>query len=676
MKIFPALILIAALLLPAAGGLAVTHSPSATAPMLVSISLSQNPVPSTGQVTITAVFSDPQGAGDIRRYYFGFSNCSNATGEAYLSNFERNFGNYFGLYSYTGGIPGIANYNDPSGCSGGQYTGASPWIYTVLANNAPGTATLLSQSWQTSGNTMSVSWVLQMNNFPVGNYNAYYMVEDYSLTWQTGSANAEWWRSIAISVRPPPTATPTATGTPKPTATKTPTPTNPPLPTKTPTPTAVPNDPPSLVSISMDHRPALRNDVITLKERFYDPQGGGTIQRVYLGISDCTLASGDDSSSNFERNLSNFFGGVFYPLTGLTMMAKNDQGSACTGGIYGLSPWSSIFPLANSPGNLSLESVHASVNGNYLETDWRLALHQFPPGVYSLYSMGRDEKNLWHSGSTPQWTRAGADFEVLPPPQPHIDAVWLSGLAEPSISIAQGASFRLKIQVSNLASTKGSGENAGIHISFPGQSPDFLAFVSPTSAASPGLLYSESPASPQDPMVSATKSLWAGGETNVLELLIEPQRAGTLEIQIKVAMQQGADRYTDPQNSGHFDQQGEAVLLRSVEVVPLIDPLSRVNYYRSLAGLDPVNFLTAWNDACLEHAAYLAENNLLTHAEDPQNPWYSFDGAAAGQASDLALIQDPESTDSLPVDLWMTSAFHASHPPGPPLAADRLWQLS
>lgn len=55
--------------------------------------------------------------------------------------------------------------------------------------------------------------------------------------------------------------------------------------------------------------------------------------------------------------------------------------------------------------------------------------------------------------------------------------------------------------------------------------------------------------------------------------------------------------------------------------------LEAVNYYRTAAGLAPVQEDSGLNDNCFQHARYMAENKHLTHNQDPARPWAS----AAGQ---------------------------------------------
>jgi hypothetical protein len=157
-------------------------APTGSAPSLVSITASQNPAPSTGTITFTVTVSDPQGGGTIERIYFGFANCSAATGEAYASNFERNLANYFGAMMYAQwNSYGAAKYNTGAACSGNSGDGV-PWNYGAPLDNAPGTATLSGMSKVVSGDNATFYLTVELSGFAPGTYHTYYMVANNTLT--------------------------------------------------------------------------------------------------------------------------------------------------------------------------------------------------------------------------------------------------------------------------------------------------------------------------------------------------------------------------------------------------------------------------------------------------------------------------------------------------------------
>jgi hypothetical protein len=91
--------------------------------------------------------------------------------------------------------------------------------------------------------------------------------------------------------------------------------------------------------------------------------------------------------------------------------------------------------------------------------------------------------------------------------------------------------------------------------------------------------------------------------------------------------------------------------------------LGEVNKYRVAAGLVPVSEQAAWRSGIEAHLRYLAltPSNLMTggyesmHSENPQSQYYTLDGAAAGQSSNLGY----GGTDVSAIDGWLTAPFHA-----------------
>lgn len=89
------------------------------------------------------------------------------------------------------------------------------------------------------------------------------------------------------------------------------------------------------------------------------------------------------------------------------------------------------------------------------------------------------------------------------------------------------------------------------------------------------------------------------------------------------------------------------------------DWLGRVNYYRSLGGLPPVAENGAWSQGAVLHSRYMVKNNVIVHAEDPSNPWYTPDGDAAGRNGNVMVSSSVSYPDSAAIDLWIVGPFHA-----------------
>lgn len=87
--------------------------------------------------------------------------------------------------------------------------------------------------------------------------------------------------------------------------------------------------------------------------------------------------------------------------------------------------------------------------------------------------------------------------------------------------------------------------------------------------------------------------------------------------------------------------------------------LDYVNYYRAMARLPPVTENTSWSYGNTLHARYMVKNDILEHAEDPGNPWYTPEGLAAAQSSNLVAHSDVNTPDEWAIDRWMQGPFHA-----------------
>lgn len=87
--------------------------------------------------------------------------------------------------------------------------------------------------------------------------------------------------------------------------------------------------------------------------------------------------------------------------------------------------------------------------------------------------------------------------------------------------------------------------------------------------------------------------------------------------------------------------------------------LSYVNYYRELAGLPSVVENSSWSYGNWLHARYMVKNDVVQHTEDSDNPWYTPEGLAAAQSSNLVGHYDASASDEFAVDAWMQAPFHA-----------------
>jgi hypothetical protein len=90
------------------------------------------------------------------------------------------------------------------------------------------------------------------------------------------------------------------------------------------------------------------------------------------------------------------------------------------------------------------------------------------------------------------------------------------------------------------------------------------------------------------------------------------------------------------------------------------DWLGALNYYRAGAGLGPVVEDPALSSAAFSHARYMVCTGVIAHGEDPTNPSYPPQGAAAASRSNLAAGSAGRSGGAW-IEQWMAAPFHALH---------------
>jgi hypothetical protein len=90
------------------------------------------------------------------------------------------------------------------------------------------------------------------------------------------------------------------------------------------------------------------------------------------------------------------------------------------------------------------------------------------------------------------------------------------------------------------------------------------------------------------------------------------------------------------------------------------DGIARINWWRSLVGLDPVTERADLSRGCQLHLEFLMLNGVFGHGEDPTMPGYTEEGAAAGLASELAYQGGnvDDYTMGNAVDGWVRTLYH------------------
>lgn len=87
--------------------------------------------------------------------------------------------------------------------------------------------------------------------------------------------------------------------------------------------------------------------------------------------------------------------------------------------------------------------------------------------------------------------------------------------------------------------------------------------------------------------------------------------------------------------------------------------LEYMDRFRGQAGVQWPGESTDWSAGCVLHSKYMVKNDSLTHDEVLGNPWYTAEGAAAGQNGNVAISSSTATTDEYFIDLWMQGPFHA-----------------
>jgi len=55
----------------------------------------------------------------------------------------------------------------------------------------------------------------------------------------------------------------------------------------------------------------------------------------------------------------------------------------------------------------------------------------------------------------------------------------------------------------------------------------------------------------------------------------------------------------------------------------------------------------------------MVKNDVITHAEDPANPWYTPEGDACGRNANIMVSSSATASDAYAIDVWMQAPFHA-----------------
>jgi hypothetical protein len=96
----------------------------------------------------------------------------------------------------------------------------------------------------------------------------------------------------------------------------------------------------------------------------------------------------------------------------------------------------------------------------------------------------------------------------------------------------------------------------------------------------------------------------------------------------------------------------------SVECGSTGDWLTALNFYRALAGVGPVTENAFFSAGDALHATYMVNEDVIAHSEDPSSPFFTPEGDAAANNSNLTATSDPDASPNWAVDSLMRAPFH------------------
>jgi uncharacterized protein YkwD len=83
-----------------------------------------------------------------------------------------------------------------------------------------------------------------------------------------------------------------------------------------------------------------------------------------------------------------------------------------------------------------------------------------------------------------------------------------------------------------------------------------------------------------------------------------------------------------------------------------------INQLRARAGVPPVGYNPTLEENCLEHARYMAENGILTHEQNPEDPYFSRKGQVCARQANVWLASGTTWKTNDAIMDWMASVPH------------------
>lgn len=92
---------------------------------------------------------------------------------------------------------------------------------------------------------------------------------------------------------------------------------------------------------------------------------------------------------------------------------------------------------------------------------------------------------------------------------------------------------------------------------------------------------------------------------------------------------------------------------------PAVSPwLSYLNRIRALGNLAAVTGNATYSDGAYKHSIYMVKNDVIEHDEDPALPFYTDEGKAAAQQSNIMVSTNTSTSDETAIDGWILGPFH------------------
>jgi fibronectin type III domain protein/cysteine-rich secretory family protein len=87
--------------------------------------------------------------------------------------------------------------------------------------------------------------------------------------------------------------------------------------------------------------------------------------------------------------------------------------------------------------------------------------------------------------------------------------------------------------------------------------------------------------------------------------------------------------------------------------------LVRLNNWRATSALSALSENTSWDQDDYNHSYYMVKTGLVTHYEDPANPYYTVSGDTGARNGNIQVSSTTTATDDGAIDWWMAAPFHA-----------------